>query len=444
LKTVRVNNWVIIIPVLVFLIGSIFLFNAFYVSHLQTTLTTYTDVVTQSTTSTDVVTRYATDTVIKTTTATAAAATPPALPIAGTTVNGGLKYLLVGGQNGSWFTASQYPRLYQVSVENHSARALDPVSGMGSVWGGSWNGSEWLISGFGSNSNSDLSPNPFLYLFNGNTSLNDTIEDSAESEWHGGDIFAASPNGSEWFVSGMGSGVLVPSTVPTNHYSAGLFNGTTFIDLTSKLPEQSDGILYANAFNGTEWLVGGGWEYGPGVLFAFDGTRFTDLTSQVMRSVAQFGSVQSISWNGKYWLIGGIGFLAMYNGSKFVDLTSGLDQSINGGLGLDAVNSIAWNGTAWLLGGGLPVAVDEGQSIAWLSSYDAVNFSNLTKLLPDYAVQPRLGSSILSIASSHGSWFIGGYADNQSLLLTYDDGHISDLSGLVSDMNYVNWVGVSP
>jgi hypothetical protein len=166
-------------------------------------------------------------------------------------------YLLVGGQSGSWFTNSQFPRLLQISLSNKTARRLDPVTGEGTVWSGDYNGSDWLISGWGTDDGSG-SPNPYLYVFNGTNALSDQVEDSAEAEWNGGDVFSISSNGSTWFLSGMGSGILPSlSYNATNHLSAGLFNGTTFTDLSYELPQQMDGILYANAFGDNEWLVGG-------------------------------------------------------------------------------------------------------------------------------------------------------------------------------------------
>ena len=97
--------------------------------------------------------------------------------------------ILLGGQNGSWFTKSQYPRLFQISIDSNSSIGLNPAAGEGTVWSGVSNGSDWLISGWGSEGYTDA-PNPYLYLYNGTGSVNDTVEDSAEAEWQGGDVFA--------------------------------------------------------------------------------------------------------------------------------------------------------------------------------------------------------------------------------------------------------------
>jgi len=354
-------------------------------------------------------------------------------------------FILVGGQNGSWFTNSQFPRLFQISLDENSSIELDPAAGQGTVWGGVSNGSDWLISGWGSEGYSGA-PNPYLYLYNGTGPVNDTIEDSAEAEWHGGDVFAISSNGTSWLLSGMGSGVLNPlqmgrhGPLQTNHLSVGLFDGKKFTDLSRQLPEQMDGILYSNAYNGSDWLIGGGY-LGRGVLFEFDGTRFIDLTSFIERYVHSFHSVQSIAWNGHYWLIGGIDFLAKLDGSTFTDLSSNLTSLLSPHTTsyLFAVNSMAWNGSTWLLGGGEPVALDLQPSIPWIASYNSTSFDDLAAVLPQYST--HVNSSILSIAysPSKGYWVIGGYSGNSGMLLEYQSS-LSDLSNLTGDMTYVNWI----
>jgi hypothetical protein len=358
-------------------------------------------------------------------------------------------FILVGGQNGSWFTKSQYPRLLQISVDSNSSIGLNPVAGEGTVWSGMSNGSDWLISGWGGESYTGA-PNPYLFLYNGTGSINDTIEDSAEAEWQGGDVFAISSNGTSWLLSGLGSGVLNPLQIGrpilTNHLSVGLFDGKKFIDLSRQLPEQMDGILYANAFNGSDWLIGGGY-LNRGVLFEFDGTRFIDLTSVIERFVHSFNSVQSIAWNGQYWLIGGIGFLAKFDGLKFADLSSNLTNMLSSQVTsakLFAVNSMAWNGSKWLIGGGEPVAINLFSSVPWIASYNSTSFVDLTAMLPLYSTGLNSDSSILSIVNSpsRGFWLIGGYSGNNGMLLDYR-GSLSDLSNLTGDMTYVNWVATS-
>ncbi|MFI5420399.1 MAG: hypothetical protein ACHQ1H_05485, partial [Nitrososphaerales archaeon] len=295
--------------------------------------------------------------------------------------------------------------------------------------------------------------NPYLYLYDGTNPVNESAEDAAEAEWAGGDIFAISSNGTGWLVSGMGSGVLNPHAVvpgrhgpsTTNHLSLGFFDGNKFTDYSTSLPEQMDGILYANAFNGSSWLVGGGY-LSRGVLFLFDGRNFLDLSSVIKRSVPSFSSVQSIAWNGHYWMIGGIGFLAEYDGSHFLDLTHSLYAAFSPIVALrtlQSVNALTWNGTVWLLGGGEPVAVNVVSSAPWLAMYNSSKFTDLTTQLPSYATLANSSSSVLTISYSYYSryWMIGGYSDrNHGMLLTYQGEQVQDLSNLTGDMSYVNWV----
>jgi hypothetical protein len=372
-------------------------------------------------------------------------------------------YIMVGGQSGTWFREGQNPRLYKVFLSNYSEIQLRPVPSEGTVWTGGWNGSQWLISGWGTQPGIHGS-NPYIYLYDGETQVEagSLSQYESESSWHGGDIFAASYNGKYWLLSGMGSDTLpgLDTGEPVNHMSLATFDGYNFIDLSGKVPRQQDGILYANAWNGTHWLVGGGYA-DSGVLFSFDGATIVDLTDRISSTVRSFASVQSIAWNGKYWLIGGIGFLARYDGYKFVDLTLQLRSSLHAHLVnvasiVDAlastgwgarhssqltVNAIVWNGSSWMLGGGSPVA-QPTPNVAWLASYGANGFIDLSSSLPAYVSQPeQTGSSILSICHTESNWIFGGYSDDRAILFSYDNGSFVDMSHLVSKMSYVIWVG---
>ena len=347
------------------------------------------------------------------------------------------QYILVGGQNGTWFKRGQAPRLYRILLSNLSVKRLTPVSSQGTVWGGGWNGSQWLISGWGTNPGPHGS-NPYIYL---NDGLNQVVAGTlsqydSESSWHGGDIFAASYGRNHWLLSGLGSDALPPSSKqPFNHMSLASFDGYHFRDLSTMVPNQKDAILYANAWNGQYWLVGGGFLQFR-VLFAFDGVKVTDLTSQLADQVRGSGSVQSIGWNGKYWLIGGINFLAQFDGKHFFDLTPKLTRVLGGRF---TVNAMAWDGHEWMLSGGSPVA-QLHPSKAWITIYSSFGFSDLTRHLPAYLSNES--SSILTIAYADPSWILGGYSDKHAgLLLSYQGGTFKDLSDLAKDMSYVIWVG---
>ena len=219
--------------------------------------------------------------------------------------------------------------------------------------------------------------------------------------------------------------------------SLATFDGYHFTDLSALVPRQDDAILYANAWNGKYWLVGGGYGRFRRVLFSFDGANATDLTPQAVKSLPTFGPVQAIGWNGRYWLIGGVDFLASFDGHNFVDLTSGLSSR----LGADfTVNAMAWDGYEWILAGGPPVAqLLPGR--AWVATYSSFGFVDLSQSLPSYVRTQT--SSILTIAFARSSWIFGGYSRlHGGILLSYQNGSFKDLSQYATDMSYVIWVGV--
>ena len=350
-------------------------------------------------------------------------------------------YVMVGGQNGTWFGPGQAPRLERIDLGNYFVTPLVPAPTEGTVWGGGWNGSQWLISGWGEDLQTANGSNPYIFLYNG---LHQVVGGSlnqyqAETTWHGGDIFGASSDGDDWLVSGLGSGNLT-SYGNSNHMSLALFNGTDFTDLSAMLPNQRDAILYTNAWNGKYWLIGGGF-YGTGALYSFNGSNIVDLAPMLSDAVRSFGSVQSVAWNGYYWLVGGVNFLAAYDGHRFQDLTPRLDDvlELNGGC-CGPVNAIAWDGEEWVLGGGTPVA-QVSSSHAWLAKYAAGVFTDLTSKIAPTELDRLQDSSILSIAASDRSWIIGGYSNGKGLLYEYTEKSFSNISYLVDNYTYVNWVG---
>jgi hypothetical protein len=233
--------------------------------------------------------------------------------------------------------------------------------------------------------------------------------------------------------------------------SLATFNGSNFTDLSNIVPDQRDAILYANAWNGKYWLVGGGYLQG-GVLFTYDGHSIVDLTPTVESQIANFESVQAVAWNGRYWLIGGIGFLIKYDGQRFVDLTPQINAVLTEKDRLirsfpsccNAVNTIVWNGTTWMIGGGTPIAITSPQSAAWAVTYDGSSkFTDLSQLLPSYLTDPVQVSSILTVTYTNGYWIFGGYSDGRGALLLYANNTFNDISDLISEMSYVNWVGAT-
>jgi hypothetical protein len=373
-------------------------------------------------------------------------------------------YIIVGGQNGTWGTQTQYPQLYKLTLSNSVyAASLLTVGSTGTVWSGDYNGSTWLISGWGSGKYL----NPYITLYNdsltGKVRLSDYSQiQSEEQEWAGGDVFDVGWNGTAWLLTGLGQGSLYPGDNTTNHMSmAVLSEDGTFTDLSTQIPDQQDMILYANAWNGNYWLVGGGWYgWGEGKLYVLSGDNITDITSEIEKAVPTFNSVQSIAWNGQYFLIGGVGFLAEFDGSTFTDLTPELNQALSplhilNGTNYNAVNTISWMGETWMLGGGSPVAYYPGVGVrsAWVASFtpgsgaaglEGSSFADLTSsVLPNYIAQ-EYNSTILTMAcTTSGGCAIGGADTSGGVLLWYDGTNSIDLSATVyANMSYVQWIGL--
>ncbi|MDG6904776.1 MAG: hypothetical protein JRN20_03205 [Nitrososphaerota archaeon] len=370
-------------------------------------------------------------------------------------------YILAGGQNGQWFSQSQYPELYRVvfSGDIHEAAPLFTVSGSGTVWTGGWNGSSWLITGWGDSQGL----NPYFEYYDsvaetGVNSSNYAQASAAESEWSGGDIFSSTWNGSMWLLTGMGSGALEPDSWISNHYSmAFLTRNGTFIDISSSIPNNSDGILYTSSWNGNYWLVGGGY-YGfdNGILLeVFSDGTIVDVTSSIGQWVPELDSIQSIAWNGTDWMIGGVGFLAEYNPSTggVYDLTGSLDSALgtNDSLGnaeTNSINSIVWTGSEWMIAGGVPIAFEGTEKqAAWVAVMDTNNkASDLTaKAIPPSILTENSMSSILSMACDRYGCVLGGFAGDNPVLLWYNGQSTTNLSVSLPSggMTYVEWVGVS-
>ena len=239
-----------------------------------------------------------------------------------------------------------------------------------------------------------------MFLFDQNMNpveFNTAKINSEMASWSGGDVFTASWGGeNNWLVAGLGSGDICGE----NHMSLGLFNGSNFIDLSSRLPCE-DFILYASAWNGVYWLVGGGYTSSGAVLYSYTPSNNTLNTLSPLLSKAlgsDFHPVTSIAWNGKYWLIGGMGFLVKLDAGKVTNLTKKVNEVTSDKLQYpNSVNSIVWDSSAktWYFGGGLPMSLTSslgGKSEqAWVASYltsGTGSFKDLTtKAIPSEVLE---------------------------------------------------------
>jgi hypothetical protein len=300
-----------------------------------------------------------------------------------------------------------------------------------------------LVSGWG---NDRYGANPPIILYD--TSLSIVYASSApnsNSSWYGGDIFASSYGKHEWLLSGMGSGDMVG--IWGNHMTLATFNGSKFMDYSSLIPDNQAGILYTNEWNGSLWMVGGGYRFN-GELFTFNGTTIHDLRYQIAGFVPSFGPVTSIAWNGTSWLIGGQGFVALYDGHRFIDLTEGFLRAVGA---FYSVNTINWDreDSEWLLAGGYPRA-DVRPSKAWIATLSSTGKArDLSSLLSCY-ISNASSSSILSSSFDNDLWALGGYATygNQIspilLVIWLPATTVTDFSHALSDTTYVIWVKFSP
>ena len=350
--------------------------------------------------------------------------------------------LVAGGQNGTWFHTAQYPRLFKIVLTNPAAARLATFGSQGTIWSGSTNGTEWLISGWG---NDPYGANPPIMIYDSSFSIvYSSSAPNSNSSWYGGDIFASSYGRHEWLLSGMGSGEL--TGIYGNHMTLATLNGSNFTDLSSMVPNNQVGILYTNEWNGSLWLVGGGFRFN-GVLFTFNGNKIRDLSTQIPKSVPTFGPVTSLAWNGSSWLIGGNQFLAIYNGHRFIDMTGELLKAV--GL-FYSVNGISWDkeNDEWLLAGGLPRA-DIRPSNAWVATLSSNGkTTNLSALLSCY-LKSAHSSSILSANFDNGLWALGGYATYGKqispilLVISLRFGTVTNFSNALGDTTYVIWVKFS-
>jgi hypothetical protein len=118
-----------------------------------------------------------------------------------------------------------------------------------------------------------------------------------------------------------------------------------------------------------------------------------------------------------------------------------------------AVNSIAWNGEYWMLAGGTPIAYDSGESqSAWVASFkpeeetgtNSTPFVDLTSAaIPNNVLQSESASSILSMSCISSGCALGGSDASGAILFWFNGVQSTDLSsGISSQMSYVQWVGL--
>lgn len=200
------------------------------------------------------------------------------------------------------------------------------------------NGGNWLIGGRNSGT-----PAEHVGLYDG-ASIS-YLAGFAPMGWIG----TIGSNGSTWLVGTDGT----PFTDNLYKYENG-----NITNLSSQLTDMA--YILDIEWNGMYWLIAGANNDSPRVvrLFAYNGTTFTDLSAQLI-AVRNMERIRAMATNGPIWLLGGDNssntrFLVKYDGTTFTNLSSNIS-------GLDAIGSLATNGSKWLVG----THWDGGSSKVW-------------------------------------------------------------------------------
>ncbi|MGA8542306.1 MAG: hypothetical protein WB947_02010 [Thermoplasmata archaeon] len=259
--------------------------------------------------------------------------------------------------------------------------ALGPVFDPGVILSGGSNSTTTFLGGIGDYSQpTGFSLPVFAALTRGPGGP--TVENETalvESYFFEGGVYAIAWNGSSWLIGGQSSpGGVDAGALITIH-------GNTISNLSGTVATYfAGGGVWSVGWNGTAWLIGGNSSTSA-TLLAWDGGAFTDLSGHVVGHGPE-PWVQMLAWNGAEWLVGGHGVLGLWTGGNYADLLPTTPFE-NGG-----AFSSAWNGTAWLVGG----SANELVSVRGEVTTDA------TSLPPDF---DRLA---LMIVAAGGGWIVAG------------------------------------
>ncbi|MGA8605023.1 MAG: hypothetical protein WB788_08215 [Thermoplasmata archaeon] len=278
----------------------------------------------------------------------------------------------------AFVTATSAPLPAKISDET---RALGPVFQPGVMLSGGSNATTTLLGGIGVYSQvsgfslpvfAALSPGP-----SGPTVVNETS--LVQSYFFEGGVYAIAWNGSSWLIGGQRSpggadqGVLIA------------LSGGTVTNLTGRVADHfAGGGVWSVGWNGTSWLIGGNSSKAA-TLVAWNNGSFTDLSSRVVGHGSQ-PWVQMLVWNGGEWMVGGHGVFGLWTSTGYVDLFP-RSPFQNGG-----VYSAAWNGTSWLAGG-------DGSELVWVRGEAATAATMLPSGFDRLA--------LMIVSADHG-WFVAG------------------------------------
>ena len=250
------------------------------------------------------------------------------------------------------------------------------IAGMTDVLSVAWNGSYWLIGGYGTKT---------LIKYDGVSTYTDLTSNIAGMS----SVGSLAWNGSYWLIGG-GGGTSTKTLIKYDGVS-------TYTDLTSNISGMTD--VYSAVWNGSYWLIG---SFGTKTLVKYDGvSTYTDLTS----NIAGMTNVYSAAWNGSYWLIGGgdSDWLGGGTSTKTLIKYDGVSTYTDLSYSRSDVHDLVWNGSYWLIREGIFYET-------YLTKYDGSSYTDLSKIS---------GMNSVGCVAWNGSyWLIGGSGSETLYTLT--------------------------
>ncbi|MCX6811520.1 MAG: hypothetical protein NT039_02415 [Candidatus Berkelbacteria bacterium] len=142
-----------------------------------------------------------------------------------------------------------------------------------------------------------------LYTYNDITTFTD-ITDQIPNMNQGVTVITGGTN--NWLVGGQGSDIVAGHLLYSVSESEGVFTETPIT-----VPAGPTGLASVTAIGyggGNNWLIGGTDSAGMARLYSYNAGTFSDLTAHMQEETqAAITTINSIAWNGSYWLIGGAG-----------------------------------------------------------------------------------------------------------------------------------------
>jgi hypothetical protein len=278
----------------------------------------------------------------------------------------------------AFMTTTQPPLPAKITDET---RALGPVFRPGVMLSGGSNDTTTLLGGIGVYSQVSGFSLPVFAALSSSSSGPTVVNETSlvQSVFFEGGVYAIAWNGSSWLIGGQRSpggadqGVLIA------------LSGGTVTNLSAPIANYFvGGGVWSVGWNGTSWLIGGNSSKAA-TLLSLDHGSFTDLSSRLVGHGSQ-PWIQMLAWNGREWMVGGHGVFGLWTSSGYIDLfpTSPFQ---NGG-----VYASAWNGTSWLVGG-------DGNELVFVRGGAATPATTLP------AGFDRL--ALMIVSADHG-WFVAG------------------------------------